>query len=116
MAQIWVIADQAERAFELLAKARELASSDDSVICFMAGDEAAGNEAISFGADKGGADAHSGRRSLGILRPGPWLKRPRPRPPSWCWSPAPGGVKDLGAQLAGLMDAPLGLRLQALAA
>ncbi len=106
MAQIWVIADQAERAFELLAKARQLASAEDKVVCFVAGDDAVGNEAISFGADSSVL--------IPIPEGGMWegyaaaiAEKAKTDAPKAILISATRRGKDLGAQLAGMLDAPL---------
>jgi electron transfer flavoprotein alpha subunit len=107
MAQIWVIADQAERAYELLAKARELADASGGLVaCFVAGDETIGKEAVSLGADEA--------YLLAIPETGLWesfapvlAEKAQKDNPRVILVSATKRGKDLGAQLAALLDAPM---------
>ena len=107
MAEFWVIADIAERAYELLAKARKLADADNgSVTCFLAGDEPVGQEAISRGADEAFL--------LPVPEGGLWEGYAKPLAekaaactPAVILVSASRRGKDLAAQLAARLDAPL---------
>ncbi|MFZ5945760.1 MAG: electron transfer flavoprotein subunit alpha/FixB family protein [Bacillota bacterium] len=51
MSKIMIISEIAETAYEMLAKARELAAGDEKIAVFVLGDEEIGQEAVSYGAD-----------------------------------------------------------------
>lgn len=105
MSEYWVIADVPQRAYELLAKARELAG-DDRVTCFLAGDEAAGQEAIASGADEA-VLIPIPEAGLWEAYAAPLAERAKADKPKAILASASRRGKDLAAQLAALLDAPL---------
>ncbi|HHT62165.1 MAG: electron transfer flavoprotein subunit alpha/FixB family protein [Bacillota bacterium] len=104
MSGIWVISETPKIAWEMLAKARELAGNE-VVTAFVVGDYETGMDAISFGADQ----------VLLLEMPAniPWeecrdviLKAGETNKPSLIMVAATRRGKDLAAQLAALLDAP----------
>jgi electron transfer flavoprotein alpha subunit len=107
MSNIWVIADNPERAYELLTKAAELAGqTGGKVSCYLAGNQAAGEAAISMGADSA------------VLIPVPdaglWegyapalADAAKAEAPKAILVSATRRGKDLAAQMAAIIEAPL---------
>src|SRR5690554_5469429 len=104
MSNFWIISDTTETAFEMLAKARELAE-DANITAFITGTEAQGQEAIGYGADN--------VKVMEMPENATWegylpelVKEAQSQKPELILVGATRRGKDLAAQLAALIDSP----------